>query len=292
MIRPSGALRSSALLALLALLACGGFAGALAAGAGPPEPRPALAPRVPVVPSPLTDTFALRGIYYHASISTDGRLDSDAGVPGTPFSAEDDFGLADQVDQGRMELTFRIRGQHRVRADYLKLDRAATAVMARTIRFRNTVFNPGDLVESRLDLRAMGLAYSWMPLRRENYEFGLGAGLHLVDASSSAVVRARGIREEGSAVGILPTLSIDGTWRFARRWSVSGHLQYLSVGSSDIDGSYADHHVDVQYRWKPNVAVGLGWSLLKLDVDVQDDELPGTLVLDANGPELFFRVSF
>jgi hypothetical protein len=289
MIRPSGVTRSPA---LLALVACGGLAGALASAAEPPAPRPALAPPVRIVPSPLTDTFALRGLYYRASISTEGRFDSDTGVPGTPFSAEDDFGLADRANQGRMELTFRIREHHRVRADYLKLDRYGEAVMTRPIRFRNTVFLPGDLVASELDLRTIGLAYSWMPLRRENYELGFGAGLHLVEASSSAIVRARGIREEGSGVGILPTLSIDGTWRFARRWSVSGHLQYLTVGSSDLDGSYADHHVDVQYRWKPNVAVGLGWSMLKLDVDVQDDELPGTLVLDANGPELFFRISF
>jgi hypothetical protein len=251
---------------------------------------PAAAPAV--VPSPLADRFSLRGIYYRPSIDTQARFDSDSGVPGTPFDAEDDFGLADQANQGRMELSFRIRGEHRVRADYLKLDRYGEAVLTRTINLRNQVLNPGDFVESSFDLRELGLTYTWLPLRRENFELGAAAGLHFVEVSARAVVRARGIREDGSGVGVLPTLGIDGIWRFAPRWSVSGRLQYLSVNSGDIDGSFGDHHLDVQYRWRPNIAIGLGYSVFRLDVDVEDDDLPGSLAVDAQGPELFFRVSF
>ena len=74
--------------------------------------------------------------------------------------------------------------------------------------------------------------------------------------------------------------------------AVTGHAQYLAVSSTDVDGSFADYHLDVQYRLRRNLAIGLGYSAIKLDADIDSNDLPGSLVLDASGPELFFRVSF
>ena len=64
------------------------------------------------------------------------------------------------------------------------------------------------------------------------------------------------------------------------------------MNTGDGSGSLGDYHLDVQYRWKPNVALGLGWSSLRLDADVKDADLPGKLAIEASGPELFVRVSF
>ncbi len=242
--------------------------------------------------SPLTDYFALRLTYFQPALSTDGRFDSDAGTVGTPFSGEDDLGLDDEANQGRMELAFRMRERHLLRVDYFKLSRYGENTLTRPINFRNQVFRANDRVATNLDWRMLGFNYTWMALRRESYEFGVGAGLHLAEADSRAEVRARNIRETGSGTVILPTLGIDGTWRFARRWSVGGFLRYLSVSTGDGDGSFADYHFDVQYRWKPNVAVGLGYSAISLDAEVSEADLPGKLAIEAAGPELFFRVSF
>jgi len=268
--------------AAVALLSC---ANAHAALPGTPGTE-----RAPA--SPLTDYFALRIIYFQPGLTTDGRLDSDAGTVGTPFSGEDDFGLDDQANQGRMELTFRMRERHLLRVDYFKLSRYGENTLTRQINFRNQVFLTGDRVATNLDWRTLGFNYSWVALRRGDYELGVGAGLHLVEADSRAEVRARNIRETGSGTVILPTLGIDGTWRFARRWSTGAFLRYLSVGTSDGDGSFADYHFDVQYRWKPNVAVGLGYSAISIDVEVTGADLPGKLAMKAMGPELFFRASF
>ncbi len=242
--------------------------------------------------SPLTDYFALRLTYFQPALTTDGRFDSDAGTAGTAFSGEDDLGLDDEANQGRMELTFRMRERHLLRTDYFKLNRYGENTLTRQINFRNQVFRPGDRVATNLDWRMLGFNYSWVALRRDNWELGVGAGLHLAEADSRAEVRARNIRETGSGTVILPTLGVDGTWRINRHWSVGGFLRYMSVSTSDADGSFGDYHLDVQYRWKPNVAVGLGWSSISLDAEVSDADLPGKLNIEASGPELFFRVSF
>lgn len=243
-------------------------------------------------PSPLTDLFALRGIYFQPSLTTDGRFDSDTGRLGTDFSGEADLGLDDEANQGRMELAFRMRERHLLRVDYFKLGRYGENTLDRTLNFRNQVFRPGDRVVTNLDWRMMGFNYSYAAFRRETFEVGVGAGLHLIEADARSEVRARNIRETGSGTAVLPTLGLDATWAFHRRWSVGGFVRYLSVGTSEGDGSFTDLHVDVQYRWRPNVAIGLGYSSLALDVEVSDADLPGRLDIEAAGPELFFRVSF
>lgn len=244
------------------------------------------------IASPITDRFALRGIYFQPSLTTEGRFDGDAGTPGTPFSGEDDLGLDDEANQGRMELMLRMRERHRVRIDYLKLDRYGENTLTRPIAYRNTTYFTGDRVLSDFNVRMLGLTYTRSILRRERFELGLGLGLHLLEAAANAEVRARNVSEEGSGVGVLPTLAVDGSWRISSRWALTGRAQYLSVSSTDVDGRFADYHVDVQYRWRPNLAVGLGWSKLTLDVEISDSDLPGRVALASAGPEIFFRVSF
>ncbi len=244
------------------------------------------------VASPITDHFALRGIYYQPSLTTDGRFDSDAGTPGTLFSGEDDLGLDDEANQGRMEVLLRMKERHRVRIDYLKLDRFGANRLTRQINYRNSIYNVNDFVETDLNWRMLGVTYTWSALRRERFEIGVGLGLHFVEAQAKSEIRARNITEDGSGVGVLPTVAVDGTWRISKRWAVTGHAQYLAVSSTDVDGSFADYHLDVQYRLRRNLAIGLGYSAIKLDADIDSNDLPGSLVLDASGPELFFRVSF
>jgi hypothetical protein len=263
------------------------------AGAADTAPRVAPSPPPKQPPaSPLTDHFALRAIYYQPSLTTDARFDSDAGVAGTPFNGEQDLALDDVANQGRVELMIRIRERSRVRVDYFRVERFGDLSLVRDIRFRNTLYRTGDRVESNFDWRMLGFTYTWSALRTERYELGVGMGLHMIEAETRAVVRARGLRDTGSGVGILPTLALDGTWVLSRRWSLNGRAQYLSVAASGIDGAFGDYHFDAQYRLRPNVAFGLGYSATRLNATITDRQLPGRLAIDARGPEAYFRVSF
>ena len=66
------------------------------------KPSEVLQPKSLRIASPITDHFYLRGTFFPASVTTDLRLDPNANLAGTPLSGEDDLGLDDQVDQGRM----------------------------------------------------------------------------------------------------------------------------------------------------------------------------------------------
>lgn len=242
--------------------------------------------------SPLTDRFALRASWFDAAVRTDGRFDSDSGTRGTPVSGEADLGFPPEQRQGRVELVFRPTPRQRLRVDHLELAQSGVATVDRTIVFRNQTFSAGDRLESTLDWRLVGLTWTAAIWRSESYELGVGAGIHLTEAGTSAVVRARGIDERSAAAGALPSVAVDGTWVFAPRWSLNARLQYLSVDIDEGRGQFRDYHVDVQYRWRPAIAVGLGYSRVSLDATVTDPDLPGRLAISARGPEAFFRVSF
>lgn len=270
--------------ALAALAACAAVSASAAAGAAAAAGTPAA--------SPLTDRFALRASYFPASVSSSGRFDSDAGVPGTAVSGQGDFGFPADVTQGRVELAFRPAPRHRLRVDQLQLEQQGTVTVDRTIVFRNQTFSPGDRLESALDWRLIGFTWTAAIWRSESFEVAAGLGIHLAEAEASARVSARGIDEGATAAGALPSLALDGSWAFAPRWSVNARLQYLSVDRDEVRGQFRDYHLDVQYRWRPSIAIGLGWSRISLDAEASDTDLPGRLSISARGPEAFFRVSF
>lgn len=254
-----------------------------------------LVPALPSPVSPVTDRFALRASYYRGSVDTKVRIDADALTPGTLVDAEETLGLDDSVDQGRMELYLRMGERFRLRFDYFKLNRYAATVLDEDLIFGDETFLAGENIESSLDYRSLSFTFLYSFLRRENFELAAGIGVNLLEAEAAGEAVDRNAREEESGVAPLPTLALDGSWRFARRWSANARGQYFSATYDDIDGTLSEWHLDVQYRWKPNLAIGLGYTLLDVDVNIDpnaDHDFPGLFRLKSSGPELFIRASF
>ena len=271
-------------------LACIVFADPVAA-----EPRPIPVPpsqRDRTVPSPITDRFHLRGTYFNASAATEVRVDPTSTAPGTELDAETDLGLDDQIDQGRIELMFRLRERNRIRMDFFKLDRYGEAILDEQIVFGDEIFDVNDRVVSTLDLRMLTFTYTYSFLRRERVELGGGLGIHLMETEARGEVPAEFQREEEAQGGALPSVALDFAWRISPRIALAARAQYFTADIDDFDGSFGDYHVDVQYRLRPNFAPGLGFSSISLELDVTDADNPGRFALDARGPELFFRVSY
>src|ERR1044072_4145623 len=79
------------------------------------KPSEVLKPKSLQVASPISDHFYIRGTHFPASVTTELRLDPNATTEGTVLSGEDDLGLDDKVDQGRMEFDIRLRENNHVR---------------------------------------------------------------------------------------------------------------------------------------------------------------------------------
>ena len=281
-------------LALAAMLIVSAFVAA-AQAADQPKASDILKPsKQHEISSPITDRFALRVTYFAPSIETQFRLDPDIPLlSGTDLVAEDDLGLADHKSQVRMEMIIRLRERNRLRVDYFKLSRFGDQVITQPIVFGNNIFNINDRVQSMLEWRSLAFTYTRSFWRSERFEIGGGLGVAFLEARVKGVVASRNIREERSSPGAFPTLAVDGTWRISKRWSLNGRGQRFSAHVNKLQGLMAEYHGDLQYRWRENFSMGLGYTKLRTAVDVVDDnDFSGRFHQDVAGPEFFIRASF
>jgi hypothetical protein len=244
-------------------------------------------------PSPITDHFALRASFFHAAVQTDLRLDP-PGVPlgGTPLSGTRDLGFRSSENDGLGELMFRLRDRNRITADFTELDQSGTTTLTGPILFGNQLFSPGDVVSSSLQWRVMGLTWTYAIFQNDRFELGAGLGVHLMDLDVRGEVPTRFANYETSESGALPTPALESMVRITRRFSFTVRGQFLKGSLNSTFGEFEDVHADVQFRWVPNLALGAGYSLLRLKLDSLTMNNPGLVGIRLRGPEVFVRASF
>jgi hypothetical protein len=254
----------------------------------------ALAQQAPAPPaSPITDRFAARVSYYRGSVSTTGSVtDPTLTTPGTPISMEDDLGLSNKVNQGRVEFIIRARERHRVRVNLWELDRSAVIYPKEQIVFGDVTLLPTDQVNSNFFWRQSDFTYTYSVLHHPRFELGVGVGMHWIEASASAKVYARGVHETFDGAGPFGTVALDGTFLITDRFSFNARGQYMSLTEGGDKGKLGDYHADVQFRWKPNLAFGLGYQSTSEKVEVTSGNPYGDMQFNVHGGELFVRASF
>jgi hypothetical protein len=278
---------AAAIFALSAAPAC--------ADHDPNSGAPLPPPKHPVTPSPITDHFYVRGIYYAPHVKTDLQVnphDAPAGVVGTSLRAERDLGLESRLNQGRFEMMFRLRERNKIRVDFLDVDRSATHRLAQAIDFGNETFPANSLLASDIDWRIFGITYTYSIFHNDRFELGTGIALHLLEAEARAQDNSSQQRQDVSGAGAFPTIPLDFAFRISRRWSVTARAQYFHAALGKFDGWLADVHEDVQYRWKPNFSLGVGYSSIRAKLALDTGNFPGKFAMSLEGPEAFFRISF
>jgi hypothetical protein len=249
-------------------------------------------------PSPITDRFAVEGIFYPFYNRTGLRLDP-KNMPGggTPVSAEHDLGFAAHQYKGRAEAMFRFGQRNKLRVDYEDVNRSATTQLQKNIQFGDQFFAQGQLADTQLAYRILTFSYTYSLYRSDWLEAGIGLAAHLVEAQANGstlnpVTRApTGQNVKESAANGFPTIPVDVVWRLTRQISASARAQYFKVSVGNFSGSLLDVHGDVQYRLAPNFSLGVGYTLERINVQLQSS-FAGDISIDTSGPEAFFRVSF
>jgi hypothetical protein len=244
------------------------------------------------IDTPFNDNVRLTAGLLSATADTELRLDADDGTTGTPVSGEDDLGLADRGEFADIEAEVRIRERHFVRFNYFRLDRAATTTITRQIQFGNDTFEPGDEVETTLDLREFTATYAYRFVRKPRFELYGSFGLHLTEFVAEGRVRARGLREDEREVAPLPALGLGAEVAFTNRIFMSAFVDYLQANVDDFEGEILDARITALYRFTRNLSAGLGYFLLERKVDSFDPDDSGHFRLTDSGAELFLRMSF
>ena len=172
--------------------------------------------------------------------------------------------------------------------------KVAAAVAALSLATLPTAFAADETgkFRSKIDFRDLSLSYTYSLFKGERIEAGLGFGLHIFEIHADGGEPGTLSREQDSEAGIFPTAAVNFAYRISKRWAVTARYNGLQVSDDDGEGSYSDAHADIQYRWRKNFAVGLGYTQTNVELELSNVDEPFLYNLDVKGPELFFRASF
>jgi hypothetical protein len=245
--------------------------------------------------SPTDERVSLSLGFEHLSNTTDLRLDPSTGLPGTPINAESALGLDSSDFEPKFDATVRVGERHRLRFDYFTLDRTGQTTLTNTpIVFRDAVLQVGDPVETTLSLRSLGITYEYSFIHRERFELAATFGINDTDLSARARVttETRHVNQTEDQAGPLPTLGLDSTYVFSKRFYIDGRAQYFKLSVDHLTGTVEYYEFAALYRYRPNISFGVGYTSAKADIDSRQTKTSGYFDLNSKGPEAFVRVAF
>jgi hypothetical protein len=244
--------------------------------------------------SPTDDRVRITAGFIRVSSATTLQVDSSAGVPGTVINGEDQFGLDKSDFLPKFQIAFRVNARNRIRFDYFTLDRDGNTLIQAPIAFRDSVLQIGDPTQTELNLRLLGLTYGYSFWHGEKLELAATLTVDSVTIAAQAKVQTEShhVYQTEDAAGPFPTPGLDATWVLSKRFYFDGRAQYLSVHVHNLDGSLSIFEFDGLYRFRPNVAFGLGYTQVKAHLASTESGSAGYFDLSTKGPELFVRVSF
>jgi hypothetical protein len=237
------------------------------------------------------DRFRLEISLLGANIDTKLRVDESLDNPGTKVDAESDLGLEDFQVLPQVEFTLLPGEHHMLRLSGMQTRRSASQIIDKEIFFDNEVYEPGERVDSTLNLTMFGLTYGYRFIADDRAELAATLGIEIAEVELNAVVRSRVVREPDSGVAPLPLLGVEGRYALDDHWSAEGRVQYLQANIEDVDGSILDARLAVTWRMNPYLVFGLGFRSYTINVDSRNEGTPGLVDMSIAGPLLFMRAS-
>jgi hypothetical protein len=244
--------------------------------------------------SPTDDRVRVTLGAIHVSTATTLRVDSSTGVAGTTLNGENQFGLDPSDFEPRFQIMFRGGERNRLWLDYFTLDRTGSTLASEPLIFRDVVIQPGDPLQTELDLRLLTLTYGYSFWHSEKVELAATLGISAVQIQATAKVATDAVHldQRLDEAGPFATPGIAATWAVSKHFYFDGRVQYLSLHVKDLDGSLGIAEFDALYRFRPNVSFGVGYSETRAHLASVKTDNSGLFDINSKGPEFFVRVAF
>jgi hypothetical protein len=212
---------------------------------------------------------------------------------GGKIDLEDDLGLDDRQTIYRLDGTYRLSRKGEIDFTYYRFSRSARAVLEEDIEFEGTVFPAGSGVVSDSKSTFYILRYARLLHEAERSAVYGAIGLHYTQfAFDIETTGGTPLAESVSADAPLPTIGFMGTYRLSPMWRLGWELTGMALSIGDYSGAWLDGEGTIEYFFRDNLAIGLGLSAFRADVDADTDDLLGGLEYRHVGPRLFGTVMF
>jgi hypothetical protein len=252
--------------------------------------------------SNLFPRFSITAATGPTSFDTNARIDPEtvAGgqtLEGTLINLERDLGLEDSRTLRRSGVQWRPFARHELAASYFSAPRAGFAQINREITFRDEVYPVSALVTSQFDLDYTSATYTYWARRgqRDGLGISLGVANIALDAAVTATQPAGSVTISATAETEVPVALIGLQGRVAFTDKLLGEASIATlprVTIEDYSGTALTAAAKLEYRPVPWLGIGASYNYFRLDVDVAQSDLSGTLEMTERGPEGYVRLAF
>jgi hypothetical protein len=252
----------------------------------------------PIYAQDLFPRFSVTGAVAAADFETNVRIDPEiAGGQGTRIGFERDLGLEDSRTLQRFGVQWRPFRRHELAATYFSVPRSGFEQIDREIQFGDQTYPVQALVTSQFDLEYWSATYTYWARRSERDGLGisLGAATLSFDASILAETAGSTVTISERAETDVPVLlaGLQGRVALADRLHLMGSVSALpNVTIEGYTGNALTADARLEYRPVRWLGVGAAYSYFKLNVDVAEQDINGSLDMTIRGPEAYLRLAF
>ncbi|WP_199555853.1 outer membrane beta-barrel protein [Sandaracinobacteroides hominis] len=244
------------------------------------------------------DTVTLKVEAYFAGVDSFVRVGLPE-RPGTGIDMEDVLGLDDSATLPAVQIGWRANDDWVFNAEYYRLGRRSQKTLDREIVVGDTTYPVSATVGAGFDSDIYRFTAGALLFQRERLELGIAAGFHgtnfklFVEGQGSVGEQQSQVRREGRSIfAPLPTVGAFGQWEPANRLTISGRIDWLSLGIDDYSGRLINTEAAASYRIQKHIDVGLLYRYVDYKLKIDKDNWNGRVAYKFSGPAVFARVGF
>jgi hypothetical protein len=222
-------------------------------------------------------------------------LGTSVDLPEPETSAQVDFsetfGFKSSDETGSVEIGWRFGKKWMLRGQYFRVDNKGRVTLQEDVPWGDYVFNVGTSVGAGTEMQVTRLFFGRNMNKTDHSEFGLGLGLHILNArafiNGNATIDDIDVGFKEEAAGISQPLPNFGMWymhAFSPKWAANARLDWLSAEVGDYDGRIVNAAVSIVYAPSRHFGVGLAYNYFEVDLKIDDSEWNGKINARFDGP--------
>ncbi|MGV6826710.1 MAG: hypothetical protein ACWA5Q_07015 [bacterium] len=260
---------------------------------------PAMAGTFPGIHPLQSDRFSVSAGGFFSDIDGHAFFDSSKREVGTDIDMQDDLGMDDSDTQPSFSALWRVSERSRLHAEYFEIGSGGAAVIDRKIDWGDLDFQAGVKVAGDMDLAILRAFYGYSLIKDQRKEFGVGIGLHYLDAE---ILLSGEATKDGESVGkaeagfddwaVLPNIGAFANYALSDKWLLIGRVDWISAAIDKYEGGLWNAEGAIQYQLFRNFGVGVAYRYVALDIEVDEDDRDWGADINFNGPMAFFTANF
>lgn len=252
---------------------------------------------LPLAAQDLFPRFSITAGSSAASFDTNVRFDPDDTGTGTVVNFERDLGLEHARTLQRFGVQWRPFTRHELAATYFAAPRSGFEQIDREIVFRDEVYPLRALVTTELDLEYTSATYTYWARRTERNGIGISIGAAALSFNASIIAETEdqtvNVSEQAETDVPVALAGLQGRVALTPRVHAEGNVSMLPrVTIEGYTGDALTANARLEYRPLPWLGIGAAYSYFRLNVDVAQETLNGSLDMQIRGPEGYLRLAF